>query len=852
MNFLRSKTGKVVIAAVVLLALFLVRPGAGGLRNRIARSISLAIGRPVEIASVSVRLLPRPGFDLQGFVVYEESAFGAEPMLRADEVTAALRLTSLLRGRLEIARLTLTEPSLNLVQDSTGHWNLENLLERSNLTPVAPTGKSKREPRPGFPYIEADDGRINFKIGQEKKPYALTSADFAIWQDSENTWGMRLKAQPVRTDFDLSDTGIVAVNGLWQRAASLRDTPVQFSLQWTRAQLGQASKLAYGRDLGWRGTIDVEVALSGTPGDLAITTSDSVSDFRRYDLADGEALRLAAQCDAHYSSVDRSMPRLSCEAPVGGGFLRVDGSIGAAVGVRGYDLALLVQHVPMQALVALAKHTKKDIPEDLIATGSLDAAFKFGRKAEAREIAVAWTGEGKTRSFAIGSAFAKTALTLGEIPFTVSAGTARDEDGSGSRTSPAIAQLTASPHLEIGPFNLALGRPAPAVAHALLSSTDYSLQISGDAQIKSLLQVARAVGLPALQPAADGIARVDLQIAGPWSAFMPAKAVGSAQLQMVHAAVRGLNEPLEIASANVVLSPDGVQVKNLTASLAGTVWRGSLELPRGCAGAGTCPIGFDLHADTVATDALSQLLTPNSGSRPWYRFLSGAAESRSPYLLTALAHGRIAANRVMVHKLAASHVTANLDVANGVVQLSELRGEVLGGKHVGDWMADFTGKTPAYSGSGSLQRIALAQLAEAMQDSWITGTATATYKASASGSTAAELVSSTKASMQVEAFAGMLPHIVLATGTLAASTAALRMHSFAGRLELRDRKIEVQDGKLETADGVYQVSGTAALTRTLDLNFMRDDGHGFNITGSLTEPKVAEAGNPLTRAALKP
>ena len=65
---------------------------------------------------------------------------------------------------------------------------------------MAPTGKAKSERRPGFPYIEATSARINFKSGLEKKPYALTNADFSLWQDSENSWGVRLKAQPFRTD----------------------------------------------------------------------------------------------------------------------------------------------------------------------------------------------------------------------------------------------------------------------------------------------------------------------------------------------------------------------------------------------------------------------------------------------------------------------------------------------------------------------------------------------------------------------------------------------------------------------------------------------------------------------------
>ena len=81
-------------------------------------------------------------------MVYDDPAFGAEPMLRASEVTANLRLISLMRGRLEISRLDLTEPSLNLVHAEDGRWNLEALLERTAHIPLAPTAKPKSERAP--------------------------------------------------------------------------------------------------------------------------------------------------------------------------------------------------------------------------------------------------------------------------------------------------------------------------------------------------------------------------------------------------------------------------------------------------------------------------------------------------------------------------------------------------------------------------------------------------------------------------------------------------------------------------------------------------------------------------------
>jgi uncharacterized protein involved in outer membrane biogenesis len=154
MSFSPSKRGARLLAVLLLLPLFLIRPGANRMKTRIVSSISLALGRPVEAASVRLRLLPQPGFELENFVVHDDRAFGEEPMLRAQEVTASLRLTSLLRGRLEIARLSLTEPSLNLVRNGESHWNLESLIERAARVSVAPTSKPRLPLHRGQPWTD--------------------------------------------------------------------------------------------------------------------------------------------------------------------------------------------------------------------------------------------------------------------------------------------------------------------------------------------------------------------------------------------------------------------------------------------------------------------------------------------------------------------------------------------------------------------------------------------------------------------------------------------------------------------------------------------------------------------------
>lgn len=841
MNWLRSKRA-IAGAIVVLLALFLIRPGANQLHTRIVRSISLAVGRPVEVAYVRIHVLPRPGFDLENFVVDDDPAFGAEPMLRADDVSASLRLRSLLRGHLEISHLSLSEPSLNLVRNADGHWNLERLLERSAQIQVAPTSKSPSEKRPSFPYIEASRGRINFKFGAEKKPYTLTDADFALWQDSENAWGARLQAEPVRTDFNLTDTGVIHVAGLWQRASSLRETPLQFTLVWERAQLGQLSKLAYGNDKGWRGSLKISATLSGTPADLSIKTDLSADDFHRYDIVGNGSLRLAAQCGAQYSSVDNMFTDVACHAPGPDGAISIAGTVSNPFESRSYDLMVAVKGFPTQSLVSFAHHVTRLLPDDLTTTGQVDAELRLRRDTRGETS----TGSGEISDLSLTARQTDADLALHNLPFTFSFG------GSPQKAVP-IAYVAwkhnpppLEPHVEFGPFHVGLGRPTPTVVRGWAARSGYNFELQGDAQVQRLLQAARIFGIPAPATKAEGAAKVDLDFAGNWWGQTAPRAMGTIQLHSIVASLNGWNAPLEVASADVTLLPDETAVKSISASAAGAAWHGSMVIPRPCGMTGTCPIHFDLHADEIALNRVSELLNPSLAKRPWYRFLSSEG-SGTPYLLAAALAGKLSANRVLIRALTATGFSANLELKNGHLQLSEMRADVLGGKHNGEWRADFTGATPQYTGSGTLQKVSLRQLASTMHDGWITGTANATYRATLSGLDVTGLYSSASGTLQVEAWDTALPHLMLTD-----SDSPLQIHHLTSSLQLENGKFALKDCRLQTPAANYELNGTASFARVLNLKLTRDGSPGFAITGTLAEPRVEQLTRSETQAALKP
>src|SRR5208282_5596330 len=98
-----------------------------------------SFGRPVEVGRFDFSLLDGARLEAHSVTVSEDSRFGHEYFLRAETLTAGLRWRALLSGRFEFGTLSLSRPSLNLVRDAQGRWNIERWL------PPASPGMS-----PGF------------------------------------------------------------------------------------------------------------------------------------------------------------------------------------------------------------------------------------------------------------------------------------------------------------------------------------------------------------------------------------------------------------------------------------------------------------------------------------------------------------------------------------------------------------------------------------------------------------------------------------------------------------------------------------------------------------------------------
>ena len=428
----RSKLWIPALALTVLVAIIVLPPliSINRYRSRVAGAMSNSLRRQVHLSGVELRLLPRPGFIINDLTVQEDPSFGAEPVLHANQVKAAIRLLSLWRGRLEISRISVDEASLNLVRTDDGRWNMDSLFR--NAAEAEPDGsKQRREP---LPYLEATNSRINIKKGIEKLPYSLVNGDLSFWEENPGDWRVRLKGQPARTDvsLELGDTGIVQLEASMRRSPDLKLMPVHVDMEWRQAQLGQLSRLLVGSDPGWRGDLAAEMKLDGTADSAQVTTRLRATGVHRAEFAPAEPLDFDANCGFVYRHSARAIEKLACNSPLGNGRLLVEGSLPSDGQPK---LSLQLDKIPAQAILDALRTVRSEVGAGLEATGSLSGRLDYDATVPIPTVAPA----PRTRS----SRHARTPATRAinfPGPLTGSVGIDSLRLSGGSLTQPIVVQ----------------------------------------------------------------------------------------------------------------------------------------------------------------------------------------------------------------------------------------------------------------------------------------------------------------------------------------------------------------------------------------------------------------------------
>jgi AsmA family len=471
-----------VVLVLLMIALLPPLVNVNRFQRRIATSIGGSLGRPVHLDRVELSLLPLPGFTLENFVVSEDPAFGSEPIIRANSVRATLRLSSLWRKRVEFSKISFTEPSVNLVHLPNGKWNLESILAQASRIEAAPTAQAKAGAAPRFPYIEATGARLNLKQGMEKTPFSLTEAEFALWLPNPQEWRLRLEGRPSRTDSNVTDTGVVRVEGTLGHAASVSEVPVNLEGEWRGAPLGEASRFLMGSDAGLRGDLVFTAKVQGTVGNSQVQARLRLNDARRADFVPARPLTVDVECLGTATRQFHAFENLQCSWPPSG--VKTLALTGEIPDVRRLDSAMVevgTPGIPASTLVDWLHVASARVPENVSATGTLAGSMTYrpGKGWDGEMVlSDAGLANGKAASLLAGD----VALRAAVAPVAV----LRVHHRRGQAPTPASGFVLA-------PTLLELGAKEPAVLEGRIDRTGYSLHLTGMATTERLLDLGEAI-----------------------------------------------------------------------------------------------------------------------------------------------------------------------------------------------------------------------------------------------------------------------------------------------------------------------------------------------------------------------
>jgi AsmA protein len=839
------------VATLAALALGFLLPPTINLKHFravLSQSLSRSLDRQASVQEVRLRLLPLPGFTFRRLRISDDEEFGAEPILQTQEdggqySVATLHLASLWRGRLEIASVSLTQASLNLVRAPDGHWNLERLINRAAEVPSAPTSKKKPETRTRFPYIELKDSRINFKFGAEKKPFTLSESEFALWLAAENRWNVRLRAVPLRTDENISDTGVIKLAGSFDRASRFDQTPFHFQVSWERPEVNAIMRIVRGNDPGWRGAVDLHAELRGTPVDFTDHFSGNIDEFRRYDIARNSSLDLRINCDQHFHTAEGTADSaldFRCKLPLSSGALMANGNFHFGNGSPEYSARLFASEVPVATLVQAMLHAKSTLPADLTGEGRLDGDWSIVR---AHGSSVVWKGALAVANAALHSStlgspliFPQTVTLTFEPPTETTSMTSRSQRKPMPQITPARAVLE--------DFSLDLGGKVEVSASFDLQG--YRMNMTGPADLKRLMQAGRAIGLHPPTTDLEGSGLIAAQYSGEWSHFAPPVVSGQLQIRSAVLSVRGFSEPLTVSAGSLKFTGPNFEAEKLDAVFArsGFSFVGNFSGTRQCEHHVICDVTFSLQTDQLDEKVLLGLLSPPTSSGISLPFFSSGHRFDAKWLLEIPSSGTITARHLVIRNVSAKNASAQLQLSSGKVLVHHFTADLFDGKHDGDWTFDFSGPSPRISGEGFIRRARIEMMHATIDEQTATGMLDIDYRLMMSGSNFSQIVASASGGGTFSWHNGSIQNVKSDEET----PVNVHFGNWSGHFMIEKQQIALQSTTMDSSSGVQEVTGEISFNQPWNLKFIHSNGMGLADTGAIASPVLWNAKTTATEA----
>jgi len=813
-------------------------------------------GRTVEVARFNVSLLPRPRLDAEQVSIGEDPQFGKEYFLRAEYLTAALGWRGLLRGQFEFGTLELSRPSLNLVRNRSGSWNLERWLPPAKSASGTSTSSVGPPATPAnrLQKIDIDDGRINFKLVDEKLPFAFTGVSGSVDQVSPGRWRLRLAAQPWRSGVSLQSTGTVAVSGQ-VAGTSARLQPAEINVHWEQVSLADMFRLFRGDDYGVRGVFALDgVAQSGAansadPGEWSFSLVVHAAQIHRWDLterADDPRVNLHVTGRANVAARTVTAQQLVMDTPKSN--LQGTGRFSIS-GPPAWEIRIDSAGVQAADLLAWYRAFHPGVDEGISAEQFFTGALRLrGWPPRLQDAQFSSTGgqvrfPGLPASLRIGPVRAGLeGNQLAMAPVHVAYEALPASEGPGQKRRAALKRRAE-------PDNR--GAMDIAFQHDLREHFGLVRVDGYIGQVEEAIRMAAQSGWT-LNRGWELTGAAAAALVWEWG-NRPGHGQWNGHLQLTDGKlqVAGLNEPLRLNNVRVEWRNGirGLDVRDLEGF--GAEWSGIIMQGTNRNANDRARWNFTLHADHLDAAQLDRWLGPRSRpswlKRLWLPILGAPSSAASEWLRRVDAHGQLFVDQFTMEKLEFTQLRAETNLHELRLEFSHAEAQCSAGKVRAEVSAVFRPE-PSYEVTAELDRLNLSQLPPSLQIApRLGGTASGTVHLTTGGVGRDELVQhlagTGEARLRNLELRGWDVNATVADGTL--RSGASRWNSGKGTFVVHDQTVRLTGLELEAGGQRTLVEGTVSFARDADLTIRNVSGDGQREVPEFESKHVLRLSGPL-------
>jgi uncharacterized protein involved in outer membrane biogenesis len=819
------------------------------LQKVLTARLEAAFGRPVQVGGYHFTLWGGPTLEAQGVTFGEDPRFGHEYFLRAESLTVRLRWQGLMLGHLQLGTVSLSHPSLNLVRNSDGDWNLAEWLPKPSRASGAPSTAASNPASAAvssvrFRRIEVDSGRINFKRGDEKLPFALVHVTGYVEPAGPGRWTMDLEAIPTRSAVIVQQAGVFHVSGQMGGTSS-RLRPAELNVSWSDASVPDVLRLARSSDYGIRGMLTL-VMNARTEDRADGWTIQSRAEFRqlhRWDLAlrtDNPAVNVTSKI--HWNPMDSAIEITDAAIEAPHSQARVSGRIGweAATGAvtpesAPVSIEVASSIVDLNDVLAWVRAFHSSVAGTISIRGFASANGNFsGWPLHINRAALSMDGADLTGSQLL------VPLHLGNVEFRYDRG---------------IATLL--------PVSLTFGASAGSLrmeASAKPRTESPAFRLSGYlTQARDLVAAASAFGWN-ISRGWDlaGPLRCDLRwqdVAFPWRT-QPTGAVDfGGEKTGMSLRTPFLNLPIDDIKAHADWKADSRHISVSSAAAFGANWSGSFERR----GAGEWL--FTLSADRLDAAEVDRWLNPRWRESFLDRMLPFLNPRSPTNAVTDTLHagGRITLEQFTLAPVVVRRLQGDLKVSGHHLELANARAQFYGGNFDASFDADFAAN-PAYRVNLEFARVDLAALSAdspALANNFA-GSSSGVFALTARGTTKSDLLASLackgKASMNDAEFRSLNLLESLREGAARPGRSGFRQA--AATFTCANREIKFQDLLLLSPSAEIEGFGSLDFSHNLDFRLRvipsetsdrSARSSDYRVTGPLSSPQLTRVPIPAPR-----